>query len=208
MTPDPAIDRVVSRVARPYSIEAVRMLEAGEGSVAGIDAALRAAGFRVAPLEGLDAFGLDADLKVDRALQAAFEMTGRFDPPALQVQLVEQGRLGRASGRGFYRYGSEPPLPDVTQPAGVSLRPEAIVERLELGVINEAYRVVEEGLASPPLIDAAMRDAGHPYGPFERVDQLGMRLVIQRLRELFTLTEDRSDDQYLVATSLWQMATV
>jgi len=55
------------RVGRPYVIEAVRMLEAGEGSVLAIDAALEAVGYRLGPLRLLDEIGLDVDLAVDRA---------------------------------------------------------------------------------------------------------------------------------------------
>jgi 3-hydroxyacyl-CoA dehydrogenase len=93
--------------------------------------------------------------------------------------------------------------------AATHLPAEAVVERLELGVINEAYRAVEDGLAAPPVIDAVMRDvAGHPAGPFEQVDGLGLRLVVERLRAIHLVTEERSGDQYLVAAALWQMATV
>jgi 3-hydroxyacyl-CoA dehydrogenase len=209
MTVDRASQLVVERVGRPVIIEAVRMLEAGEGSILAIDAALLAAGYRDAPFGLLDDVGLDLDLAIDRALQVAVPMSGRFDPPDLQVELVEDGRVGRVCGRGFYRYDVDGArVPDVVAGPGHPLSPEAIVERLELGVINEAYRVAEDGLASPPFIDAAMREAGHPYGPFERLDQLGMRRVIERLQALFAATEERSDDQYRVATTLWQMATV
>lgn len=208
MSPDP-VDQVVARVGRPFVIEAVRMLEAGEGTVAGIDAAIEAAGYDLGPFRRLDEVGIDADLVIDRDLQAGFPMSGRFDPPPLQVELVAEGRVGRASGRGFYRYdaGSDP-RPDVDVEPGAALSAAAIVERLQLGAINEAYRLVEEGVAVPSTIDAAMHAAGHPRGPFEMVDVLGLRLVIERLRATYALTEPRSDDQYLVATALWQLATV
>jgi 3-hydroxybutyryl-CoA dehydrogenase len=201
---------VVDRVGRPWFVEAVRMLEAGEGSVAGIDAALVAAGYATGPFRLLDDVGLDVDLAIDRALRDLLEPTSRFDPPALQERLVEEGRLGRTTGRGFYRYGAgEVADPDVVVELTAALSDEAIVERLELGVINEAYRAVEDGLASPPVIDEVMREvAGHPRGPFEQLDRLGMRLVIERLRATYAVTEERSGDQYLVATALWQMATV
>ena len=85
----------------------------------------------------------------------------------------------------------------------------AIVERLELGVINEAYRAVEDAVALPPAIDEAMRlGAGHPAGPFERVDAIGLRRVVERLRALTQATNPGSGDQYRVAPLLWQMATV
>jgi 3-hydroxybutyryl-CoA dehydrogenase len=203
-------DPIVDRVGRPWFTEAVRMLEAGEGSVAGIDAALVAAGYATGPFRLLDDVGLDVDLAIDRALRDLLEPTLRFDPPALQALLVKEGRLGRSTGRGFYRYGEgEAPAPDVVVELTAALSDEAIVERLELGVINEAYRAVEDGLASPPVIDEVMREvAGHPRGPFEQLDRLGMRLVIERLRATYAVTEERSGDQYLVAATLWQMATV
>lgn len=203
------IDPIVRRVGRPYVIEAVRLLEAGEGSVDAIDAALRGVGYHQGPFRLLDAVGLDIDLEIDRELRAAFKMSERFDPPALQVRLVDEGRLGQVSGRGFYRYeGETPAVPDVAVEVTAGLAPAQIVERLQLGVINEAYRMVEEGLASPTAIDAALQAAGHPRGPFQLVDELGMRAVIDGLRATHVLTAERSGDQYVVATALWQLATM
>jgi 3-hydroxyacyl-CoA dehydrogenase/enoyl-CoA hydratase/3-hydroxybutyryl-CoA epimerase len=201
-------ERIVQRIGRPYVIEAVRMLEAGEGSVDGIDGSLVTAGYRSGPFQQLDDVGLDVDLAIDQELHARFELSDRFAPPALQSALVGEGRLGRSVGRGFYRYdpGLEP-LPDVTTEPTRTLAPDAVVERLELGAINEAYRVVEEGLASPPMVDEAMRAHGFPCGPFERVDQLGLRVIVDRLHTIYSLTEERSDDQYAVAAALWQIAT-
>ncbi len=201
------VDRVVARVGRPLVIEAVRMLEAGEGTVAGIDAALEVVGYP-GPFRRLDVVGLDVDLAVDLELKAASGRSNRFDPPSLQRSLVEEGRLGQITGRGFYRYADGVAvIPDVTTELAGELSPDATVERLQLGIINEAYRVVEEEMAGPPAVDGAMRAAGHPSGPFELVDQLGMRRVIDRLRATYALTEARSHDQYLVATALWQLAT-
>lgn len=213
MVHDHLTDVVVARVGRPFVIEAVRMLEAGEGTVAGIDEAVTGAGYTPGPFQRLDEVGLDTDLAIDRELQADSPRSGRFDPPPLQIALVAEGRIGRAVGHGFYRYDAEkPPLPDVAVDAATGgatgLGPAGIVERLQLGIINEAYRVVQEGLASPPAIDMHMRARGHPHGPFELVDILGMRRIIDRLRATYVLTQERSDDQYLVATALWQMATV
>ncbi len=56
--------------------------------------------------------------------------------------------------------------------------------RIELAIINEAYHAVGEGVAQPPDIDRAMKlGANHPYGPFERAGQLGLRTVVDGLRE-------------------------
>ncbi len=209
MTAPLSVDQlVIGRVGRPYVIEAVRLLEAGKGTVAGVDTALEAAGYRTGPLRMLDEVGLDADLALDRLLREAHPVTARFDEPPLQERLVAAGRTGRAVGRGFYRYGRGAPRPDVELGVGQPITSEAIVERLELGMVNEAYRVVEEGLATPPAIDALMYEAGYPRAPFEIVDELGLRLLIDRLRAIEALTGERSGDQYTVAPLLWQMATV
>lgn len=203
---------LVERVGRPYLVEAVRMLEAGQGSVAHIDGALESAGYAWGPLRRLDTVGLDVDLATGDALVEAWDEV-RFASPQLQRDLVAAGRLGRATGRGFYRYDVHGrALPDETPPLTTPLPPlpaESIVERLELAVINEAYRAVADGLAAPPAIDRAMRAvAGFPRGPFELVDRLGLRTIIGRLRALHEETRDSSGDQYQVAELLWQMATV
>ncbi len=134
----------------------------------------------------------------------------RFASPRLQRELVAAGRLGRATGHGFYRYGpGGRVVPDVARPLAVPLAPEHIVERIELAVVNEAYRAVADGLGAPPAIDEVMRTvAGFPLGPFQLVDRIGLRAVIGRLRSLHEETAESAGDQYLVATLLWQMATV
>ena len=84
------------------------------------------------------------------------------------------------------------------------------MERIELAVVNEAYRAVADGLGAPPAIDEAMRAAaGFPLGPFEMVDRIGLRDRHRATAEPATQETDQSPgDQYLVATLLWQMATV
>ncbi|MFV2064435.1 MAG: 3-hydroxyacyl-CoA dehydrogenase NAD-binding domain-containing protein [Chloroflexota bacterium] len=207
---------IVNRVGRPFVLEAVRMLEAGQASVAAIDAALEAAGYPMGPFRLIDLIGLDVDLAIDGILFEAFDEAARFKPPALEQSLLDEGRLGRKSGHGFYRYGpGRTATPDFEAPRRVRAAPvealaaDAIVERVELATINEAYRAVEEAVASPPDVDTAMRlGAGHPLGPFERVDELGLRHIVTRLHELHGTRAERSADQYEVAASLWQMATV
>jgi 3-hydroxyacyl-CoA dehydrogenase len=204
-----ATDLIAQRVGRPYFVEAVRMLQAGQGSVADIDGALESAGYTRVPLRAIDDAGLDVDLAIGEALLETWGEE-RFASPELQRDLVAAGSLGRAAGRGFYRYGADgQAVPAVSRPLTARLTPVRIVERLELAVINEAYRAVADGLGAPPIIDEAMRTAaGFPLGPFEMVDRLGLRTVIARLRALEQESDPSSGDQYLVAALLWQMATV
>ncbi len=155
------------------------MLEAGQASVADVDGALESAGYARGPLRTLDEVGLDVDLAIGDALVETWGEE-RFASPRLQRELVAAGRLGRATGRGFYRYGPDGrAVPDVARPLAAPLAPEHIVERIELAVVNEAYRAVADGLGAPPAIDEVMRAvAGFPLGPFQLVDRIGLRAVI------------------------------
>lgn len=189
------------RVGRPFIIEAVRMLEAGEGTPASIDEAMGSAGYTIGPFRRLEAEGLDVELALERALHEEALGSTRFEPPALIERLVSEGHTGWPSSLGG---DGDPATTDRSR-----LAPAVIVERIELATINEAYRVAEEGLVSPLEVDRVMReDEGWPYGPFERAGQIGLRTVIGRLRALHVETEGRSGDQFIVATSLWQLATV
>jgi 3-hydroxybutyryl-CoA dehydrogenase len=88
-----------------------------------------------------------------------------------------------------------------------SLPAATIVERVNLALINEAYRAVEERVASPQDVDTAIKlGVNHPLGPFERAGQLGLRAVVEGLRRQHQAAR-LSGDQYEVAPILWQIAT-
>ena len=92
-----------SRLGVALGLEAIRMLEDGVADAADIDKAM-VLGYRhpVGPLELTDLVGLDVRLDIARTLEVAYG--SRFTPPALLVDLVEAGRLGRKTGQGFYRW--------------------------------------------------------------------------------------------------------
>jgi len=95
-----------SRLGLALGLEAIRMVEAGVASAADIDAAMTLGyGHPTGPLRLTDLVGLDVRLGIARYLER--ELGERFTPPALLVQLVEQGHLGRKSGRGFYEWSDE-----------------------------------------------------------------------------------------------------
>lgn len=96
---------IVNRIARHFSLEALRIL--GEGRIAHdhIDRVMKGAGrFRMGPFELMDLIGIDVNFAVSRSVFEAFFHDPRFRPHPIQQRMVESGLLGRKTGRGFYEY--------------------------------------------------------------------------------------------------------
>lgn len=95
-----------SRLGVAIGLEAIRMVQEGVASAADIDAAMELGyGHPMGPLRTTDIVGLDVRLGIARYLEST--LGERFSPPELLVELVEQGHLGRKSGRGFYDWTEE-----------------------------------------------------------------------------------------------------
>jgi 3-hydroxybutyryl-CoA dehydrogenase len=193
-------------VNRPFTLEALRMLEAEEVGVERLDRAVRSAGYPMGPFELMDLVGVDVNFAVARAIFHGFDEAARFTPSPIQQTLVDAGKLGRKTGEGFYRYEDGRPTGLAWQGStDGSLPDEEVVRRIELAIINEAYLAVGEGVAEPADVDRAMKlGANHPYGPFERAGQLGLRTVVEGLREL----EAHYGERYRIARALWDIASI
>lgn len=95
---------IVNRVARPYYLESLRLLEAGMADVATIDSLLENAGFRMGPFRLMDLIGNDINYAVSCSVYEQMGCPPRLQPSALQQQKVAQGALGRKTGSGYYDY--------------------------------------------------------------------------------------------------------
>ncbi len=183
---------IVNRVNRPFTLEALRLLRSGAGTVESIDEAVVAAGFPMGPFTLMDLIGLDVNLAAARSLFEAFGRPPRFRPSPIQEELVGAGRLGRKAGEGFYRYeegrrtGVAPRFASGSAASGSAAgsgraAPDAadVAERLILAIVNEAYRALGDGIAAADDIDRAIRlGAGHPFGPFEWAERTGLTEVV------------------------------
>ena len=188
---------VVNRVARPFYLEALRIVEAG-GKPAHVDAAMRGAGFRMGPLELADLIGMDVNLAVSESLFERYYYAPRFRPSFLQRSMVEAGSLGRKSGRGFYDYNAE-------EQGGTGKVETSgdIALRIVSCIVNEAFLALSEGVATAEDIDEAMKlGANYPKGPFEWAGEMGADAIVQKLDSL----RETHGDAYLAAPLLREHA--
>jgi 3-hydroxybutyryl-CoA dehydrogenase len=95
---------IVNRVARPYYLEALRLLEAGVADITAIDALMESAGFRMGPFRLMDLIGNDINLAVSQSLYESLGKPERLRPSGLQQEMVTRGELGKKTGRGYYSY--------------------------------------------------------------------------------------------------------
>lgn len=96
---------IVNRLLVPYLLDAIRALEEGVGSVEDIDKGMQlGCGYPMGPFTLLDFVGLDTTYFIANIMFEEYRER-RFAPPPLLKQMVQAGRLGRKSGRGFYEYG-------------------------------------------------------------------------------------------------------
>jgi len=183
---------IVNRIARPFYGEAQRMVEAGVADAATIDFAMReVGGFRMGPMELTDLIGQDVNLAVGTSV---WEQTGhdeRYAPTDLQRQLVADGRLGRKTGQGVFRYdGSGQPvdaLPDRALAAALAASPILTnpVGRTLAMLVNEAVDLVARGEASAEDVDTAMElGTNYPKGPIAWGAEIGFDVIDAQLRRL------------------------
>ncbi len=102
---------IVNRILLPMINEAVYVLYEGVGSVEAIDTAMKlGANHPMGPLELADFIGLDTCLSVMQVLYEGLA-DSKYRPCPLLVKYVEAGWLGRKTGRGFYDYRGDKPVP-------------------------------------------------------------------------------------------------
>ena len=188
-----------NRMLQGYFREAQLCLVEGS-SPADVDEALVDWGMAMGPISVADLAGLDVGYKARQALPE----DQRGDPAEYRVpdRLVEMGRLGQKSGRGFYAYDPESrkPSPDPEVQAVIEQEAAAlgierreigageIVERLIFALANEGFRILEEGIAQRPGDIDIVYVYGYGFpawrgGPMHYADAVGLDKMLARIEE-------------------------
>jgi 3-hydroxyacyl-CoA dehydrogenase len=187
-----------NRMLAGYTREAGTMLLEG-ASPAQVDRAIFDFGLPMGPFAMSDLAGVDVGYRVRRELGVAPESDRGS---AVADRLFTMGRHGQKTGAGYYRYeeGSRAPIPDpkvdeaITELAkkfGLKRREfhdEEIIQRCVYPLINEAARILEEGIALRPSDIDVVWINGYgfpPYrgGPLHYADQVGVRSVYDTVVE-------------------------
>lgn len=95
---------IVNRIARPFYGEALRLLGENAADVETIDLLAKSLGFRIDPFELIDLVSCDMNLDMTKSVYQAYYHDPKYRPHSLQSRMVESGRLGMKSGRGYYDY--------------------------------------------------------------------------------------------------------
>jgi 3-hydroxyacyl-CoA dehydrogenase len=188
-----------NRMLRYYGREAALCVIEG-ASPRQVDAALENFGMAMGPIAMGDLAGLDVGYRARQCLTTA----QKGDPRAWSVadKLVEAGRLGQKSGKGYYRYDpdtrerSEDPevlalIEATASVLGVQRRAiddQEILDRCLFGLVNEGARILEEGIAQRPGDIDVVYVHGYAFpvakgGPMYYADQVGLARVHARLCE-------------------------
>jgi 3-hydroxyacyl-CoA dehydrogenase/enoyl-CoA hydratase/3-hydroxybutyryl-CoA epimerase len=172
---------VVNRILMPYINEALFALSEGIPAAV-IDEAGTGFGMPMGPIELADVIGLDVALHVGGVLAKAF---GR-NVPEILVKQVEDKKLGRKNGAGFYVWRDGKVVRTPARPVEI---PADLEDRLILPMLNEAVAVLREGV----IEDADLLDAGAIFatgfapfrgGPLQYAKSRGISQIVDRLAEL------------------------
>jgi 3-hydroxybutyryl-CoA dehydrogenase len=162
-----AIGFVANRLARPFTLEALRLLGEGLAPIDQIDRIVRiGGGFRMGPFELMDLVGVDVNFEVAKSFWEQSFHEPRWQPSPIQARTVAAGRHGRKSGRGYYEYGDgshrpeDPELPDRDPGWRRDPELEASIHHMALPSFDEAT-VVE--IARQPSLSGEDAEAAERY---------------------------------------------
>lgn len=158
-------------------------------------------GFRMGPFELMDMIGNDINYTVTETVWKQTYHDPRYRPSLTQKRVVEAGRFGKKTGRGYYDYTNEAVMPEPVKDEALGKK---IVDRVVAMLINEAVDALHMGIANRDDLETAMtKGVNYPKGLLRWCDELGADKVLNVLRGL---RETYEEDRYRPSVLLKQMA--
>jgi 3-hydroxybutyryl-CoA dehydrogenase len=97
---------IVNRVARPYYIESLRLIEEEKINFENLDKVLEDRGFKMGPFKLMDVIGNDINYAVSTSVYEQLNKPTRLKPSFIQKEKVEKAMLGKKTGFGYYNYNA------------------------------------------------------------------------------------------------------
>lgn len=189
---------LVNRILMPYLLESVDLVNEGVPMWA-IDKAMTDFGMPMGPIALADTVGLDVCLSVAKHLGHYFNV----NIPSRLSELVNQHKLGRKTGEGFYKYDKRGKKIK-TEQTSYNKPLDEIADRLVLRMLNEAFACLQEGVvADGDLLDAGMifGTGFAPFrgGPIHYAKSQGIQELYQQFLKQQLLRGDKA-----VAITKWE----
>ena len=193
---------IVNRVARPFYSEALKIYEEGLADFATIDWAMKEfGGFRMGPFELMDYIGNDVNYSATKAVYDGTNHDPRYKPSPIQKKLMDEGLLGKKSGKGYFDYSENAvsPEPNKNEKLG-----KKIFNRILTMLINAAVDALNGAIATRDDIDTAMTTGvNYPKGLLKWADEIGIENVLKQLQGL---QSNSNDNRYQPSPILIKMS--
>ena len=193
---------IVNRVARPFYGEALRIYEEGIADFATIDWAMKEfGGFRMGPFTLMDYIGNDINYTATKAVYDGTNHDPRYKPSPIQKKMMDEGLLGRKSGKGYFDYSESAvnPEPKKNEELG-----RGIFIRILAMLINAAADALNGAIATRDDIDTAMTTGvNYPKGLLKWADDIGIQKVLKQLQGL---QSNSNDNRYQPSPILIKMS--
>ena len=176
---------LVNRILIPYILEAMLLLEEG-ASAEVIDKNAIDFGMPMGPIELADAVGLDVCVYAATSIATALNWES-FQVPIVVSSLIEQGKLGKKTAAGFYKYNKKGIIKNKINHNYSG--PDDVIDRLIMRIYNESVACISEGVVdNADLLDAAMifgtGFAPFTGGPMQLIKSEGKQKIVERLQQL------------------------
>ncbi len=169
---------IVNRVNAPAGVLVRSLVESGEVQPEELDAFVRSLGAPMGPCELTDYTGIDVGVNGSRYF--AEKVHPDFAPMPHLVKMMEEGNLGKKTGKGYFDWSQGRPEIDLSKATDKFDPMDAVAVK-----VNEATKLIEMGVCSPEDVDLALvNSGGNPVGPMSVAKDMEPADLAKRLEGL------------------------